>query len=253
MTPRECGEDIPEDELARMAVAESVLGLEFDDQDILRRALTHPSHTADDPCHEDYQRLEFLGDAVIGFFMAYRLYTHSAALPEGRMSKLRSSFVSGTSLACLAEELGLRDAVITGVSIGEVSGRVAQSVLADVFEALVAAVYLDHGMDATLELLDGVFTEDRLRSAIERATESDPKSLLQERTQARGGSLPEYEIVGVEGPPHDRTFEAVVKIGGTQAGVGSAHSKKEAEKVAARAALETLEAEDPASVPAGDG
>jgi ribonuclease-3 len=224
-----------------MAVAEDVLGLEFDDPELLRRALTHPSHTADDPCHEDYQRLEFLGDAVIGFFMAHRLYTHHADLPEGRMSKLRSSFVAGTSLACLAEELGLRDAVITGVSIGEVSGRVAQSVLADVFEALVAAVYLDKGMDTTVELLDGVFTEERLRSAIERATESDPKSLLQERTQASDGELPQYEIVSSEGPPHDRTFTAVVRVAGSSVGTGRAHSKKEAEKVAARAALEGLE------------
>ena len=249
MTPREC----PEDELARMAVAESVLGLEFGDPEMLRRALTHPSHTADDPCHEDYQRLEFLGDAVIGFFMAYRLYTHSAALPEGRMSKLRSSFVSGTSLACLAEELGLTDAVITGDSIGEVSGRVAQSVLADVFEALVAAVYLDRGMDATLELLDSVFTEERLRSAIERATESDPKSLLQERTQARGGQLPQYEIVSAEGPPHDRTFSAVVWVGGSELGAGSAHSKKEAEKVAARVALEELDEDDASPAAPGGG
>ncbi len=246
MTPRECSEDIPEDELARMAVAESVLGLEFEDPEMLRRALTHPSHTADDPCHEDYQRLEFLGDAVIGFFMAYRLYSHTATLPEGRMSKLRSSFVSGTSLACLAEELGLTDAVITGVSIGEVSGRVAQSVLADVFEALVAAVYLDHGMDATLELLDGVFTEERLRSAIEKATETDPKSMLQERTQAEGGGLPHYEIVGAEGPPHDRTFSAVVRIEGDELGGGSAHSKKEA-------ALQALGGEGPGPAIAGDG
>jgi ribonuclease-3 len=253
MTPRECSEDIPEDELARMSLAESVLGLEFGDPELLRRALTHPSHTADDPCHEDYQRLEFLGDAVIGFFMAYRLYAHSAALPEGRMSKLRSSFVAGASLACLAEELGLTDAVITGDSIGEVSGRVAQSVLADVFEALVAAVYLDRGMDATLELLDTVFTEERLRSAIERATESDPKSLLQERTQARGGQLPEYEIVGAEGPPHDRTFRAVVRVGGVDVGTGSAHSKKEAEKVAARAALQALEEVEASAAAPGGG
>ncbi len=223
----------------RLRVAQSILGVTFRDATLLRRALTHPSHSQG--AEEHYERLEFLGDALLGFYMADRLFRDAAQLPEGRMSKVRASFVSGESLATLAEDLGLEAAILMGPSAAHDAGA-ARSALSDCFEALVAAVYLDRGTGEAFAFLDRVFPPGLLARTIEEDSSDDPKNLLQEHTQARDGSLPDYRIVSVEGPPHDRIFTAEVYVEGALSGAGSGPSKKAAERAAAETALERLSA-----------
>lgn len=228
---------------SRVELAESLLGVEFKDKELLRTALTHPSHmVTGEPRH--YERLEFLGDAVIGFLMTDHLYRNYPDLPEGRMTKVRSVFVSSRSLARAAEKLGLADALIVGPGAESIREAHARSLMADSFEAVVGALYLDQGIEAARRLLFSVLTTDLIEETVAEASEDDPKSLLQEYTQGRSGTLPEYRIVEVAGPPHDRTFTAQVDVDGVTLGTGVGKSKQEAQRRAAAQALRELLDED---------
>jgi len=231
--------DFGEEQHARLARAEAVLDHSFSDRAVLIAALTHPSLSGDGTCISDYERLEFLGDALLGFYMADRLHRDHPELPEGRMSKIRARFVSGRNLVSLAHDLGLADAVFHQISGSKQDEP--PSYLADVFEALCAALYLDAGLEKAFAFLDRVFDEDVLSSTIEQASDEDPKSLLQEYTQALDGTLPVYEVDSMEGPAHDRVFTITVSLAGRSQGTGIGPSKKLAEKAAAEEALKTLD------------
>ncbi len=221
----------------RIARAQEILGYAFADPGLLERALTHPSFTDEPNCECDYERLEFLGDAVLGLIVVEELYRRFPEMPEGGMTKLKIAVVSGTTLSEVAGELGLADLIRLGQSERGTGGRGMHSALENAFEALVGAVYLDAGLDTARALVLRTLS-DRIVPDLAEALEH-PKSLLQELAQAEGPP-PIYTIVSSSGPPHDRSFHADVSVGGTVLGHGSGRSKKEAEMNAAAEAMARL-------------
>jgi ribonuclease-3 len=216
------------------------LGHTFADIGLLQHALAHRSWCGEQeggaPSNE---RLEFLGDAVLGLVVArysYELYPH---FPEGKLAKVRSAVVNARVLAQVAERLGVGEVLLLGRGEEASGGRTKASILSDAFEAILGAIYLDAGWDAA-ELL--VLRE--LRDAITRAAKEpddfDHKSRLQEKAVHDGEGTPRYVVVG-SGPDHERAYEAEVFVAGTRLGVGAGRSKKDAEQEAARNAWEGLQ------------
>jgi ribonuclease III len=226
---------------ARIDRAEEILGVHFRDRDLLRRALTHPSYSFEAGTKEQYERLEFLGDSVLGFVMTDHIYRTFADFDEGRMAKLRAALVSGRALASVARELALGDALLVGHGAEAGGARRLTSVLADAFEATIGALYLEAGVEAVRTFVMRVFA-DRLRPEALALAVLDPKSELQERTMAESGLTPVYRIVAEAGPPHERIFTAEVLVGDRLLGQGSGATKKDAEKEAATVALKALAA-----------
>jgi ribonuclease-3 len=212
------------------------LGVPITDRELYRRALTHPSWALEHG-GEDYERLEFLGDAVLAWVVAPRLYEAFPDLPEGDLTLMKIALTSGRTLAAVARELGVGPAIRFGR--GAVREASRASVLENAFEALVAAVYLDAGIDAA-----GAFALRMLGDRIDRdtllATPLDAKNRLQELTQSGGFGLPSYAIVERTGPVHDPVFTAEVSLGGQVRGRGQGATKQRAEQAAAAAALEAL-------------
>lgn len=223
----------------KLAQAEAVLAHRFSDRELLRRALTHPSVIADG-APTDYERLEFLGDSIVGFIVAEEVFRRFPDLREGGMTRIKVSTVNGAVLAAVAERLGLEDVIILGESELGTGRRGMASALENAYEALTAALYLDAGLDAArawvLKTL-GEYIDESVAASPE-----NPKSELQETVQSVGGVVT-YEIIAQEGPPHDRVFVARALIDGRTAGEGSGRSKKEAEVAAATAALDELRRE----------
>jgi ribonuclease-3 len=215
------------------------LGHTFGDIGLLQHALAHRSWCGEQeggaPSNE---RLEFLGDAVLGLVVARYSYEKYPHFPEGMLAKVRSAVVNARVLAQVAEHLGIGDVLLLGRGEEASGGRSKASILADAFEAVLGAVYLDAGWDAA-ELL--ILRE--LRDAITRAgaepDDFDHKSRLQERAVHDGSGTPRYVVVG-SGPDHDRAYVAEVFVGGTLCGAGEGRSKKDAEQEAARTAWEAL-------------
>jgi ribonuclease-3 len=221
------------DDDTRIERLEVVLGVVFHDRELALTALTHPSYTAENPGDRSYERLEFLGDAVLGFVTAEALYRSMPDSPEGELTRQKITIVAGTTLAAVAERIGLGDLVRLGRGAERSGGRNRTSILENVLEACFAAVYLDGGLDP----LRGVVT--RLLgdlSGVDGVSADDPKSLLQERAQARGIRVA-YRIASEDGLPHDRWFEAEVLLDDKVHGRGKGRTKKDAEKEAATAAL----------------
>jgi ribonuclease-3 len=221
----------------RITIAQKATRHEFADVDLVVRALTHPSAVEDRNPDSYYERLEFLGDSVLGFIVAEEIFRRFPRMPEGGMTRIKVSIVSGTVLARVAADLGLADAIIFGDSERGTGGRGLSSALENVYEALTAALYLEGGIGLARHWVLG--TLGQLLTEETAETPDNPKSALQEHTQAHG-EAPLYRVVSHEGPPHARTFTVVVEVGGKVLGEGSGHSKKEAEAAAAHAALGKL-------------
>jgi ribonuclease III len=204
-------------------------------QGALDRAFTHPSLTSEPT--ESYERLEFLGDAVLGFVIANALFERYPGEREGHLSRVRAHVVSRKSCAEVGRELGL-DTLL--VERAEVSSDVSQSgnVLAALVEAVIAALYLEHGLEAIEAPVTEAF-EPRIREA--ELLPIDEKTRLQE-SLAQTKQKVSYAVLAVEGPPHDRQFTCAATVDGEQLGVGTGRTKKEAEQAAAQRALEALEA-----------
>ncbi|MBT9252988.1 MAG: ribonuclease III [Brockia lithotrophica] len=220
-------------------------GIAARDRALFREALTHASYahdweeTAEAP--PDNERLEFLGDAVLELLVSEFLFHLVPPLSEGEMTKLRAQIVREESLVLYARELGLQEYLLLGRSEEFSGGRERPSILADAFEAVVGAVYLDAGLEAARRLLD-VLVFPRVKRG-EFRLDQDYKSLLQEIVQRFGTQYAlSYEIVEESGPAHNRRFVAVVLLNGREIGRGAGRSKKEAEQQAAREALERVEA-----------
>lgn len=224
--------DVPE----RLRSAAGILGHEFADPDLLLTALTHPSRVA--AADADYERLEFLGDAVLGMIVGEELYRRFPHLPEGDLTKERARLVSRATCAQVGREIGLAELVLLGPSETADGSRGMRSAIAACYEAVVAALYLDAGLDAARRFVIASLGE-RLESPSPGG--DHPKSALQERLQARGQS-PEYHTVSEEGRPHERRFTVEVSVAGTMLGSGVGESKKEAEMRAADDALARLSA-----------
>lgn len=214
-----------------------VLGLSFRDPNLLDLALTHRSVSAENLDRSDNERLEFLGDAVLQLAVTDRLYADYPDLPEGQMAKVRAAVVSGSSLAEAAREMDLGSYIELSASEERSGGRTKDSILADALEAVIGALYLDSGFPAAeklvLALLGPRIEEKALNPGLK-----DYKTRLQE-VLAAAGKRPSYEVTGT-GPDHQRTFSAMISVGGEVLGVGEGNSKKAAEQVAAESALKHL-------------
>jgi ribonuclease-3 len=209
----------------------------FKRPDLLDLALTHRSWANEQGIPEHYERLEYLGDSVLGLVTAEWLYKEHPELPEGELSKLKAQLVSRETLARYARELDLGAVLKIGVGEDRSGGRTKASLLCDSLEGVFGALYLDGGLEAArqaiLPMLEGSF------EAVER-TVNDAKTQLQEVSQALGWELPEYRLAGSSGPDHDKTFVVECWLAGALAGQGEGPSKKVAEQRAAADALAKL-------------
>lgn len=224
-----------------LASLEKGLGVAFDEPAYLEQALIHSSYVNENPAYTDNERLEFLGDAVLGLVIAERLYREMPDASEGKMTRLRASLVSQDSLAGLALALRLGDYLRLGRGEEAGGGRTKPANLARALEAVIAAIYLDRGLTVSRDFILMVFADalDRARQEIQNL---NYKSRLQELVQAGGEPSPSYRVVEMSGPDHDRSFTVEVAVGARVLGRGSGKSKKQAETEAARAALVKLDA-----------
>ena len=221
---------------------EARLGYRFRDRDLLESALTHRSRANEDETGvvTDNESLEFLGDSVLGFLIAETLFRVFPDFDEGQKSKIKASLVSTTTLARFAGRLNLGDYLVLGRGEEKTGGRRKRALLADGYEALIAAIYLDGGIEAAR-----AFIARQFGPAIEAArqpafSEGDHKSRLQEYLQAQERALPEYHVVAESGPDHRKVFEVDVSVNGEVIASAGGRSKKEAEQAAAKLALAKL-------------
>jgi ribonuclease-3 len=223
------------------------LGHPFRDENLLRLALTHPSvaHEANAVTAHN-QRLEFLGDSVLGLVLSGALYEKFFAADEGALTKSRAKLVNAGSLAAHARALGLGAHLVLSRGEENTGGRDRTSALADAFEAVLGAIFLDGGFEAAREFILREFAAD-FGELTEAADIENPKGELQELLQSSSPLAPEYEFIAATGPDHDRVFECAVRHAGAELARGSGKSKKAAESAAAVAALEKLRAEKPAT------
>ena len=217
----------------------------FRDRDLLLRALTHRSylHDARGPgdVPQDYQSLEFLGDAVVGFLVSAHLFRRFPEKREGELTKIRASLVSRDALAQQAALLGLGDFARLSRGEEKSGGRSKKAILADLFESVTAAIYLDGGGQAARDFLLATLQEKLNQIEEDGFVHSDFKSMLQEVVHSLGNEGPVYELVEEEGPPHQRRFSTSVQIGADVVAQGAGTSKKASQQAAARAALDLLE------------
>jgi len=213
------------------------LGVTFNDTAKLRRALTHRSYINEHPEDlEDNERLEFLGDAVLDFWIAAKLYHRFPEMAEGQLTALRSSLVRTEQLAAFARGIELGPHIRLGKGEAEAGGHERESVLCSTFEAVVGAIYLDLGIAAIEPIVDRVFLP--LAQAIaSQESNIDHKSQFQVWAQARHNHTPRYRTIDTAGPDHDRTFTVEVLVNGEPMGRGIGRSKKLAEQAAAKDAL----------------
>ena len=215
------------------------LGYEFKDKSLLKKALKHSSYAnenkAEGECNE---RLEFLGDSVLGFSVATYLYKNFPNLPEGKMTRLRSEMVCEENLAKAAKELGLGEKLLLGKGEEKGGGRNRPSISADAMEAVIAAIFLDSGYDEADRLINDLIISNFVID--DNALLVDYKTRLQELVQRKAGQHLVYEEMGEEGPDHDKVFTVAAVLNGETLAIGVGKSKKIAEQDAAKAALGKL-------------
>jgi len=223
---------------------EQILGLNFGDKTLLLRALTHRSYLNENPDFllEDNERLEFLGDAVLDFFTAEYLYHRFPEMREGDLTSIRAALVRTESLAHLALKIDLGSCLYLGHGEEAGGGRQRQAVLCGAFEALVGALYLDQGLSAVKSFVKPLF-EPEIERILAENLDKDPKSLLQELSQAELEITPRYRTAGESGPDHAKEFIVEAVIGRQAYGRGVGRSKQAAARAAARDALDQLRRE----------
>jgi ribonuclease-3 len=222
----------------RTTPIERRLGVRIRKRSLLDMALTHRSFAYEQGKAETNERLEFLGDAVLGIIVTDALYAEYPRLPEGDLAKMRAALVNMTVLADVAREIGLGDAVLLGRGEAMTGGRSKPSILADTLEAVFGAIYLDRGIRTAGKVVLDLFLP-RIRGQVEGGTVQDYKTSLQELAAARMGTMPEYRIEE-SGPDHAKRFAATVLLAGETFGSGEGRSKKEAEQAAAKIAVRRL-------------
>ena len=222
----------------RVAEAEQVCGHHFENQDLIVSALTHPSAVEGRPVSASYERLEFLGDSVLGAIVATDLFERFPDMDEGALTQAKISLVSGKMLSSVAERIGLAPLIVMGESEKGTGERGMHSALENVYEALVGALYLDGGWDVAEAFISRTLKPHLATERAEHPT--NPKSYLQECVQRDHHEPPAYKLVGSSGPAHEPTFTAVALVDGIRCGRGSGSSKKEAEAAAALDALERM-------------
>jgi len=221
------------------AELEAAIGHTFRDRELLRMALTHRSYSNERGEDGNYERLEFLGDAVLGLVSSHWLYERFPDQPEGELAKLKGFVVSARVLSRHARAIGVGARLRLGVGEKRSGGRFKASILADAMESIFGAVYLDAGLEAARKVILPIL--DLALAARSRISHADAKTALQERIQGQGGGLPIYRMVKESGPDHRKLFTVECLLEGEVAGVAEGASKKQAEQRAAAAALEKLD------------
>ncbi len=221
---------------------EKILGYTFKDKNILFTGLTHSSYANDylGSSFKGNERLEFLGDAILDMVVSAEIYKRFPEKQEGFLSKLRAEIVCTEALANVADHFKLNEYMLMGKGEEVKGGRYRHSITSDLVEALIAAVYVDGGIENAVKTVHKLmdYTIDR---GCKNLLPFDYKSRLQEQCQKNGGAMPEYRIIGEEGPDHDKTFTAAVFVEGKELATGKGKTKKEAEALAASGALKILE------------
>ncbi|HOA34192.1 MAG: ribonuclease III [Clostridiales bacterium] len=213
------------------------IGYEFKDESLLIRALTHSSYANESGGkNESNERLEFLGDSVLGFITAEFFFSREKDLPEGELTKLRAAAVCEKALSGFANKIGLGEYLLLGKGEINSNGKERPSILADAFEALIAAIYLDGGIENAKKFVTQ-FLED---FSAEYYVINDAKTILQEIVQKNPGELLEYVLVNESGPDHAKCFEVEVRLNANVIGRGKGRSKKQAEQLAAKEALSLM-------------
>jgi ribonuclease III len=227
--------------LTDLSLLQLKLGSSFNDPYLLELALMHSSYINENPgiASASNERLEFLGDAVLGLVIAEKLYKDFPDSNEGELTRLRSALVRRETLARMAEVIDLGDYLYLGIGEEACGGRNKPANLAGAFESLIAAIYLDRGLGTTRSFILKLLGPEIDKQA-DYGAENDYKSQLQEIIQARQQITPSYHLIGAVGPDHDKQFTAEVRMGDTVLGTGTGKSKKAAEMEAARLALENL-------------
>lgn len=217
---------------------ERILGYTFKDKMLIKRALTHTSYENEQKINKNghYERLEFLGDAVLELLTSEYIYLNNSSMEEGAMTKLRATIVCEQSLAQSAKQISLSEYILLGKGESAMGGRKRDSIISDVMEALIGALYLDGGLEVTKEFVHKyILTDIEAKKII-----YDAKSSLQELVQKRKAGQLCYVLLSESGPEHSKQFECAVEIGGKQMGTGIGKNKKEAEQKAAAEALFAL-------------
>jgi ribonuclease-3 len=226
--------------VSNLKVLQDRLGYRFHDEGLLKLALTHPSVAHESPGNVQHnQRLEFLGDAVLSLVLTQELYQCFPAMGEGPLTKARAQMVNRRTLAEEARRLKLGENLVLSHGEEASGGRNRPSALADAYEALLGAIFLDGGFAAAREFILRCFL-DAFGALTQIPNLDNPKGDLQEMLQAESAEAPQYELIAVSGPDHDRVFECAVYHGGVELGRGLGKSKKAAESAAAFAALAAL-------------
>lgn len=226
---------------------EGIIGYRVNDRRYFAQALTHRSYlqVMEGAGIDSNERLEFLGDSILNMLIGEFLFRHYTDVQEGELTKLRSRLVNRKALIVGAHQIGLEDFILVNTSAEQALKKGNRSILADTFEAIIAAIYLDSGL--SLEPVKKFLERTLLRpETFEEILQTDEnyKSLLLELVQGNGYSAPRYEVVGEEGPDHERIFTVQVYVNGMPVGQGSGRSKKRAEQEAAARAVEKLSTEE---------
>lgn len=222
----------------RVEDIERIVGFKIDDPSLFLKALRHRSTLGQEKyqTYDSYERLEFLGDAVLDLIAAEILFNEYPTKDEGFLTKIRAKLVRGETLSGLSKKLGLEELM----ELGERSDKVSKNILADAFESMIAAIYITKGYIHAYKFVDAVIKKHLVLEELVNVMDNY-KSALLEYTQANKLSLPRYELVSETGPGHNRTFEVKVVVGDKELGKGSGKSKKKAEQEAAKVAIESLE------------
>ncbi len=228
--------------MSELADLQDTLNIVFKDPALLKQALVHRSYLHENPDFDlpSNERMEFLGDSLLSFVIAEKLYKDFPHLSEGGMTKLRAALVRTETLARLARSLGLGNYLYLGRGEETSGGRTKQSILAGVFEAVIGAILIDHGYDACRNFILRLFTDEIGKAADEKLI-ADHKSQLQEITQARHHTAPIYRTIKEDGPDHAKEFTIEVIVDGRIIATGRGNSKRQAETEAARTALESID------------
>ena len=218
---------------------EAAIGYQFLDITLLQNALTHSSY-ANERWHDSLksnERLEFLGDSILGMVVADYLYSHFPNRPEGELTRMRADMVCETSLAAVADKVELGKHLLLGHGEERFGGRTRASILADAVESVIAACYLDGGLDAAKSLIARFILTN---VPVKKLQNADYKTSLQELVQQKKNQTLCYMLAGESGPDHDKTFRVELRLNGEVIGTGTGSSKKRAEQDAARIAMERL-------------
>ena len=220
---------------------QDLIGYRFGEPQLLELALTHRSFTKNVSNHTpSNERLEFLGDSVLGLVIAHQLYRDHPNQREGDLTKAKAMLVSETTLAHVGREIGLHEHIHLSSEEDKSGGRERASIVSDAFESVIGAVYLDNGLDAARDLILRLIYS-RKSSILSDVSQRNFKGVLLELIQSRGEGMPRYDVISEVGPDHHKVFHVVVKVNGDTIGEGRGLSKKEAEQKAAGQALEDLQ------------